>query len=167
MTLFHVPWSTPVTVTLKVQLPPAAKEPPVIAIVRLEAVRVRLFVPPQTDCVPSVMLNPRGMTSLKAIPLRATLPTVVFEIVNDRVDVEPAAIVVGEKDFVMVGAGTGSAQPVRVMLSNSKFPPEESLFAPEPVILMNVFPAVFVLLVRSRVCVVNPAAGLEIVNAET
>lgn len=167
VTLFHAPWSTPVTVTENVQLPPAARDPPVTAIVRDDAVRVRLFVPPQTDCVPSVMLNPTGMTSLIEIPLRATFPTVVFEIVNDNVDVEPAAIVVGENDFVMVGAGTGSAQPVRVIESYSRAPPTPSTFAPDPVNLMKVFPDAFVLLVKSTVWVVKTSTGFEIVNAET
>lgn len=44
--LSYTPSDVPVTVTLKLQLAPAASTPPVKAIVRVAAVVVKLFVPP-------------------------------------------------------------------------------------------------------------------------
>ena len=59
-------------VTLNEQLPPAAIV--VVfnnAIVLVAAVVVRLFVPPQTENVPSAMDRPDGKTSVKATPIKA------------------------------------------------------------------------------------------------
>jgi hypothetical protein len=71
---------------LKVQLPPAFNDPFVKVIVLLAALVVRLFVPPQTDAVESPMDKPFGNLSLKEIPVCATFPAAVFEIVKDKVE---------------------------------------------------------------------------------
>ena len=58
----------PVTVTLNVQLPPAAREPPVREIVLVAAVVTRLLVPLQADTVAFGTESPLGNTSVKEIP---------------------------------------------------------------------------------------------------
>lgn len=59
----------PVTVTSKLQLPPAASDPLVNSIVLVEAVVVR--VPPHCDDVESATDRPAGKTSEKATPVKS------------------------------------------------------------------------------------------------
>ena len=56
------------TVTLNVQLPPAAREPPVREIVRVEAVVTKLLVPLHAVVVVLGMESPLGSTSVKEMP---------------------------------------------------------------------------------------------------
>ena len=56
------------TVTLNVQLPPAAREPPVREIVRVEVVVTRLLMPLQAEVVALGMESPLGSTSVKEMP---------------------------------------------------------------------------------------------------
>ena len=56
------------TVTLNVQLPPAAREPPVMEIVRVETVVTKLLVPLQADVVALGMESPLGSASVKEMP---------------------------------------------------------------------------------------------------
>jgi hypothetical protein len=105
----------PVTVTLKVQLPPAESVPPVKAMVRVEAVVVN--VPPHCDVDESAIESPDGSTSLKATPVNAVFPAALL--LSVKLNVEVAPWIIGEmKDLVIVGAGTGSPQPVIVTLSS-------------------------------------------------
>jgi hypothetical protein len=70
VTLLYCPALVPVTVTLKVQLPPAESEPPIRAMVLVDAVVVNV---PEVHCVvdESAMESPAGKTSLKATPVKA------------------------------------------------------------------------------------------------
>lgn len=97
-----MPAVAPVTVTLKLQLPPAPSAPPVNAMVPVEAVVTRLFVPPQLEDVEFPMDRPDGKTSENATPLRDAL---AFGLVMLKVSVDVPfnAIEVGEKLFVIVG----------------------------------------------------------------
>lgn len=62
------------TVTLKVQVPPAVIAGVVDkATVLVADVVVKLFVPPQTENVPSATDRPAGNISVKLIPLREKL----------------------------------------------------------------------------------------------
>lgn len=119
----------PVTVTLNVQLPPAAREPPVREIVLVDAFVTRLFVPLHADVVEFGTESPLGSTSLKAIPDCATFPLAVLLIVNVNVDVAPLRMGFDTKDFVRVGAGAGMRHPLKITLSIAK---RELLFC-EPV----------------------------------
>ena len=79
---------------MNVQVLFAATEPDARVMV-FGALRVRLFVPPQTDCVPLVTVRPVGKTSVNARPVRFTLPgteALVLSIVNVSVEVAFFAI---------------------------------------------------------------------------
>lgn len=69
--LVYVPVVVPVTVTLNEQVPPATIV--VVfrsAIILVAAVVVRLFIPPQTENVPSATDSPKGNTSVNATPVK-------------------------------------------------------------------------------------------------
>lgn len=69
LTLSYTPAVVPVTVTLKVQLPPAVSDPPVSAIVLVPAVVVS--VPPHCGVEFVAISRPAGKTSVKATPVNA------------------------------------------------------------------------------------------------
>jgi hypothetical protein len=117
----------PVTVTLKLQLEFAANEPPVREIVRVAAVVVKLFVPPQAEEVELIIDKPAGNTSVKEVPVKACEPLAVLLMVKVSVVVEPRVTGSGENDLVMVGAGAGVAQPVNVTLSTKPSEPLATL----------------------------------------
>lgn len=100
-----VPAVVPVTVTENSHDPAAARDPPVTAMVLVEAVRVRLFVPPQTDWVPSVIVTPVGRTSVKLNPDNDE-PEFGFVIVNVNVDVAFFRMAAGENDLARRGGST-------------------------------------------------------------
>jgi len=133
----------PVTLTLKEQLAPAAREAPVSEIVLVDAVVTSVPVPLQAEgVVESETDSPAGSTSLTAIPDCATFPLAVLLMVNVReVDV-PLTMGFEAKDLARVGAGDGMRHPVKITLSIAK---RELLFC-EPVaaILKNVAPALVV-----------------------
>ena len=125
------------TVTLKVQLPPAASEPPVRAIVLMAAVLVT--VPPHCEEEESAIDSPAGKTSVNATPVSAWLPPAVLFSVNDSVEFEFLTICVGENDFESVGAAGASAQPVKLTLSRNNCE-ELTLLVPIALILKYVVP---------------------------
>ena len=70
VTLLYCPSVVPITLTLKVQLPPAASDPPVNAMVLVDAVVVN--VPPlHWGELLSTIESPIGKISVNAIPLKA------------------------------------------------------------------------------------------------
>ena len=99
---WYAPAVAPVTVTLKLQLPPAPSAPPVNAMVLVAAVVTRLFVPPHFEEVESPMDRPAGKTSVNATPLKDTL---AFGLVMLKVSVDVPfnASEIGAKLFVRVG----------------------------------------------------------------
>ena len=151
VTLSYWPSVAPVTVTLKVQEPPAANDPPVNAIVRVAAVVVN--VPPHWDVDEFAIDKPDGKTSLNVTPVNARFPAAVLLRVKVNVEVEPLTIGFGEKDLEIVGAGAGILQPVKETSLKYASAPELSLFAPVPVIRIVVDPVVLAELERSIVLV--------------
>src|SRR5512139_1951610 len=101
VTLLYSPRVVPVTVTLKLQLAPAASDPPVSAMVRVAAVVIK--VPPHCAEDESATDKPAGNTSVNAMPVNAWFPGAVLLIVNANVELEPCAIEAGEKDLLSVG----------------------------------------------------------------
>jgi len=99
--LFFTPAVVPFTVTLKLQLPPAAMLPPVRAIV-LGAVSVTV-PPPQVVIVPFATVRPAGRLSVNATPLRATVE-LVFVIVKVRLVFPPTGIEAAPNDLDRLGA---------------------------------------------------------------
>ena len=85
---------------LKVHVPRPATVPLVSAIVRVEEVVVRLFVPPQTELVESEMVRPAGKVSVKLTLLIAVGPGLVM--VKVRVDVPPGLTEVGANALEML-----------------------------------------------------------------
>jgi hypothetical protein len=111
--LVKVPSEAPVTVTLKVQVPPPAIDAPLSEIVRVAAVVVT--VPLQAAKLPFATLKPTGSTSVNATPVSAS-EGFGLVIVNVRVDVPPTAMVVGLNDLLMLGGAT------TVMLAEAVLP---------------------------------------------
>ncbi len=111
VTLSYCPSTVPVTFTLKVQLPPAARVPPVKAMVRVAAVVVN--VPPHCEVDESAIDKPAGKTSVKARPLKARFPTTVLFMVNLNVEIPPLITGLTKKDLEIVGAGAGILHPVK------------------------------------------------------
>ena len=139
LTLSYCPDVVPVTVTLKVQLPPAASDPPV-NVSKLPPLMTRL--PPQVEVVPFGAVSPAGRTSVNAIPVKLRFSTAPLEIVKVNTEVVPSLIGSGEKDLVMVGAGAGMEHPVKLTSLKNASAPELSLFAPVPLIRIVVVPVV-------------------------
>jgi hypothetical protein len=127
VTLFFTPAVAPVTVTLKVQVPPGAIDAPLSEIVRVAATVVT--VPLQAEKLASTMLSPVGRTSVKATPVRV-LVELVLVMVNVRVDVPPTAIEVGLKALLIEGA------PTTVMLAEAVLPVPPLLDVTLPVVLV-------------------------------
>ena len=71
LTLSYTPSVVPVTVTLKVQLPPVASDPPVNAIVLVAAVEVNVPAVHTGEVDESAMDSPAGNTSEKEMPVNA------------------------------------------------------------------------------------------------
>ena len=111
MTFSYCPSVVPVTVTLNVQEPPAASDPPVNAIVRVAAVVVN--VPPHSEVEEFAIDKPDGRTSVKATLLNARFPAAVLLRVKLNVDVEALSMGFGENDLAIVGAGAAMLQPVK------------------------------------------------------
>src|SRR5687768_6820761 len=107
VTLSWVPAVVPVTVTVNVQVPPAAMIPPVRVIARVAALVVSV---PAVHCedVESRIDRPAGRTSENVTPVSAWLPGEVLGMLKVSADVAPCAIDVGENDLVIVGAGAGT-----------------------------------------------------------
>ena len=98
--LFVVPAAVPVTVTPKVQLLFAARDPPAKAIVFGAVV---VSEPPQVGVAPVVAtVRPAGNESLKPIPLKAVFRFGLV-IVKVSVEVLPVKIEVGENDLARTG----------------------------------------------------------------
>ena len=98
--LFFVPEVVPVTVTLNVQLPFAASDPPEKVIVLGEVVD---FEPPQVAVGALVAtVTPAGKVSVNPMPERE-LDRFGLVTVNDRVEVPPVKIEAGEKDLARTG----------------------------------------------------------------
>jgi hypothetical protein len=104
--LFLVPEVAPVTVTLNVQLLFAASDPPEKDIVLGAVVESE---PPQVAVGPLVAtVTPAGKVSVNPMPV-SEFDRFGLVTVNDRVEVPPVKIEVGEKDL----ARTGGAITVR------------------------------------------------------
>ena len=99
------------------QLAPAASDPPVRAIVLVDAVVVRLFVPPHAEETESEIESPAGRMSVKEMPVKALFPGCVLLMTKVKVEFAPFTIGSGEKDLEMVGGGVGIPQPVNVITS--------------------------------------------------
>ena len=117
----HEPTDVPVTATLKVQDVFAASDPPVNTIVPVEAVVIKLSVPPHTDDTESVMDSPTGNTSVKAIPL-SEVDRLGLLMLNVKVEGCPTRIDAGEKDFSKSGGA--------ITVKESVAYPFEVLFSP-------------------------------------
>src|SRR5207237_147850 len=100
--LFLTPAVAPVTVTVIVQLAPAARVPPVNVSVS-PPVMTRL--PPQVAVVPLGAVNPAGSVSVKATPVSAT---VAFGLVSRKLMLTspPNGMLAAAKDFAIVGGAT-------------------------------------------------------------
>jgi hypothetical protein len=131
VTLSYCPSVVPVIGTLKVQVPPAASDPPEKDMVMGDVVESE---PPQVVVGPLLATDrPAGKTSVKATPVKAE-PAFVLVMLKVSVDVTFLATEVGEKLFVIVG-GLVLAQPPKIMLSRYKFPGEGVVLAPAALIL--------------------------------
>ncbi len=95
----------PVTVTVNVHLLFADIVPPVTVMVLVAAVDVKLFVPPQTEDVPSLIDKPAGKTSVTATPVNA-VARFGFVMVKLRLVVLPVRTYVAPNDFSMDGGAT-------------------------------------------------------------
>jgi hypothetical protein len=93
----------PVTVRLKLQLPPAAMEPPLRAISPVAAVVVS--VPPHWEVDESATVSPAGSVSVNATPVRA-VEELGLLIENVRLVVLPVKIGLAVKDLPMTGGAT-------------------------------------------------------------
>lgn len=113
------------TVTLIVQDALAASAPPPNEIVRGAVV---VSVPPHCVEEPVVTVRPLGSVSVKLTPVNAR-PVFGFVTVNVKMDVAPIATGFGEKALLIV-AGVGVPQPVKVILSKLISLPLEVAFAP-------------------------------------
>lgn len=127
LTLSYMPEAVVVTVTLIVQLALAASVPPPNEIVRGAVV---VSVPPHCVEEPEATVRPLGKVSVKLTPVKAT-PVFGFVTVNVKMDVAPIATGFGEKALLMV-AGVGVPQPVKVTLSKLISFPLDVAFAPYP-----------------------------------
>ena len=89
VTLSYCPSVVPVTVTSKVQEPPAARVPPLSEIVSFvgEALLATVNVPPHCAEVELATSSPRGKVSVKATPVNARFPVAVLFNVNRNVEV--------------------------------------------------------------------------------
>ena len=127
LTLSYTPDAVVVTVTFTVQEAPAASVPSLNEIVCGAVVK---SVPPHCEDDPVETVSPLGRVSVKLTPVKAT-PVLGFERVNINVEVAPTATGFGENILLMV-AGVGVPQPVKVMLSKLISFPLEVAFAPYP-----------------------------------
>ena len=93
----------PVTVTLNVQLPPAAIDPPLSEITPVAAVVVK--VPPHWVVDVLATVNPAGSVSVKATPVSAVV-VFGFVILKLRVFVPPTRIVSAPNDLAILGGAT-------------------------------------------------------------
>jgi len=125
--LFFTPAVAPLTVTLKVHVPPGAIDAPLSEIVRVAATVVT--VPLQAAKLASTMLSPAGRTSVKATPV-SVVEEFVLVIVNVRVDVLPTGIEVGLNDLLIEGA------PTTVMLADAVLPVPPLADVTLPVVLV-------------------------------
>jgi hypothetical protein len=89
-------------VTLKVQVPFAAIEPAVNAMVRVAAVVVRLLVPLQADAVELAIDSPDGKTSVNATPVKV-VEVLGLDIVKLNEVVFPVRTKVAPNDLAMTG----------------------------------------------------------------
>ena len=87
-------------------------------------------VPPHCEDDPVETVRPLGRVSVKLTPLKAT-PVFGLVRVNVSVDVAPTATGFGVNALLMV-AGVGVPQPVKVTLSKLISFPLEVAFAPYP-----------------------------------
>ena len=89
MTLSYCPSVVPVTVTSKVQEPPAASVPPLSEIVSFvgDPLLVTVKVPPHCAEVELTTSSPRGNVSVKATAVNARFPVAVLFNVNRNVEV--------------------------------------------------------------------------------
>ena len=89
VTLSYCPSVVPVTVTSKVQEPPAASVPPLSEMVSLagEVLFVTVSVPPHCVAVELTTSSPRGNVSVKATPVNARFPAALLFRVNRNVEV--------------------------------------------------------------------------------
>ena len=114
-----MPAVAPVTVTLKLQLPPAAIVAPVRLIVRVAATVVILFVPPHSDDVESAMVKPTGRTSVNATPVSATV-AFGLSMAKPKLVELPVKIEVAPKILLITGGVTtvneSCPKPVEVVL---------------------------------------------------
>ena len=101
--LIFSPVLLPVTVTLKLQLPPAAIDPPLKAITPVAAVVVR--VPPHWDVDESATVSPAGRVSVNATPVRAVEGFGLL-IEKIRLVVSPVKMGFAVKDLAMTGGAT-------------------------------------------------------------
>jgi hypothetical protein len=101
--LFFGPAVVPVTVTMKMQLPPAAIVPPVSVIVA--GAVVVTVPPPQPLTEPFTTVNPAGSVSVTVTPVS---PTVEFGLVIVKLSmlVPFSGIVAASNDFMIVGGAT-------------------------------------------------------------
>lgn len=114
---WYCPAVVPVTVTLILQVPPAANVPPVNAIVLVAAVVVKLFVPPQAETVESATDKPAGNTSVNATPLKAE-PEFGFVTVNVSVEFVFCGMEIGAKLLeILGGLGLELRHPLKTTLS--------------------------------------------------
>jgi hypothetical protein len=111
--LFFTPAVAPVTVTLKVQVPPGAIDAPLSEIVPVAATVVT--VPPQAEKLPSTTLNPGGSMSVNPTPVSVAV-VLALVMVNVRVDVPPTGIAVGLNALLIEGG------PTTVMLAEAVLP---------------------------------------------
>jgi len=126
--LFFTPAVAPVTVTLKVQFPPAAIVPPVNAITPVPAVVVN--VPPPHCAVEVVAtVKPAGSVSDTATPLNAML-VFGFVIVKVSVVVPATGIVAAPNAFMIVGG----ASTVSVRVAGVLFAPPLVVNAPAGIV---------------------------------
>lgn len=122
--LFLTPAVTPVTVTPNEQLPPAAIDPPVRAIVLLP---VTVSVPPpQVVIVPFGTVNPTGNVSVKLTPVIARVELVLVT-VNISEVVPPTGTVAAPNALLIVG---GLATVSVAVLLVAPVPPLVELTAP-------------------------------------
>jgi len=99
--LLFGPAVVPVTVTLNMQLPPPAMDPP-LKLIRFPPLVVTV-PPPHAADDPLATVNPAGNVSVKLTPVMPS-EALVLVMVNVRLVVPPSGIVDAPNDFMIVGA---------------------------------------------------------------
>jgi hypothetical protein len=99
--LLLTPAVVPVTVTLNIQLPPPAMDPP-LKLIRFPPLVVTV-PPPHAGDEPLATVNPAGRVSVKLTPVIPS-EALVLVMVNVRLVVPPSGIVAAPNDFIIVGA---------------------------------------------------------------